>query len=66
MPDGFSTPQLLASPTREINERTGNVYENKEQGQNVMASADLGQFPIWKLPCALGQSDETRVRITLR
>ena len=32
---GLSTPQLLDSSTSELNERTGNVYENKGQGQEV-------------------------------
>jgi hypothetical protein len=34
----LSTSGLLNSSTPEFNERTGNVYENKEQGKKVEES----------------------------
>ncbi len=59
MPVGFSTPQLLDSSTREFWEQSENVYENKEQGQNVMASQDHSGFPREELQDALRQSGDT-------
>ena len=38
------TSQLLDSSTSEFYERSGNVYENKEQVQNVMASRNGSVF----------------------
>ena len=56
-------PQLRRSALRKIDERTGNVYENKQQVQQVMAGADVA---FERLRCVEGGSPSGQLGLSLR